>query len=229
MSPSNRKQFHLIVLWLCSSMFIYAQDDFPDWGSRASFKQDLKRSSLLVNLPNLTDSDHFLGVQMSGGVISTSSGGLQLLPAARLSLFPNPDYNLWVQFGSWSGNETNFSVGTGIQIEFNGENARRRQAIGLSWNSAYAEDYSQRDIAVHGLLGYHWNGFNLGLIALYDFHHLIVTDGLGIPDYDESIWMGVPYITWMLNESFKTFVNIPINSTGPGIAVGCELLIRKRH
>lgn len=226
---SFRKQFHFILLWLCGSMTLYAQPGFPDWESSQTFKKDLKRSSLLVNLPNLTDADHFVGLQMSGAGVSSSNGDLQIMPAARLSVFPNPDYNLWAQFGSWTGNETNFSVGTGIQVEFNGDSAKRRQAIGLAWNSVFAENYSQRDITVHGLIGYHWNGFDLGLIALYDIHHLIITDGLGISDYDESIWMGIPYIIWMLNDNLKTFAKIPINPTGAGIAIGCELLIRKRQ
>ncbi len=192
------------------------------------FKQDLKRATLVTNLPNITDSDHFIGVQLSGSQILTNSGSTQRMPAARFSMYPNPGYNLWVQIGRWPGSNPNFSVGTGLQVEFKGEDPHRRQAVGVSWNSIFDVGYIQRDIAIHGLYAYASQKINLGVIGIVDMHHLVVEDGNGIPDYDETILLVVPYIGWLVKETFRVSVMVPYNSTGPGIILGSELLIGKR-
>jgi len=228
MSFPLSKHLILISLLISFSQHLSGGDGFPIWDNANLFKQDLKRASLLTNLPNLTETDHFLGVQISGGQIHTNSGSSQQMPAGRLSIYPNPDYNVWVQFARWPGSNPNFSVGTGLQVEFKGENLQRRQAVGIAWNTIFDDGYTQRDITIHGLYGFTWDKLNLGLIAIIDLHHLVVEDGNGIPDYDETILVGVPYISWLIKNAFKVSIKVPYNSTGPGIVVGSELLIGKR-
>ncbi|NQV42186.1 MAG: hypothetical protein HQ506_07530 [Candidatus Marinimicrobia bacterium] len=188
----------------------------------------MKRATLVTNLPNITDSDHFIGVQLSGSQIPSNSGSAQRMPAARFSMYPNPGYNLWVQFARWPGSNPNFSIGTGLQVEFEGEDPQRRQAIGISWNSIFDDGYTQRDVSVHGLYAYASEKLNLGVIAIIDMHHLVIEDGTGIPDYDESIYLAVPYLSWLAKESIRVSVMVPFNSSGPGVVLGSELLIGKR-
>ena len=228
MSLSSIKHLIFISLIVLLSSQLSAGDGFPVWDNANLFKQDLKRATLVTNLPNITGSDHFIGVRFTGSHIVSNSGSSQRMPAARLSMYPNPGYNLWVQFGRWPGSNPNFSVGTGLQVEFKGEDLQRRQAIGISWNSIFDDGYMQRDISIHGLYAYASKKLNLGVIAIIDLHHLIVEDGNGIPDYDETILLAVPYISWLVKETFRVSVMVPYNSTGPGIALGSELLIGKR-
>ncbi len=108
------------------------------------------------------------------------------------------------------------------------ENVHRRQAIGISWNSIFDDGYIQRDISIHGLYGYASKKLNLGIMALIDLHHLVIENDNGIPDYDETILLGVPYISWLILEELRVSLMIPYNSTGPGIVLGSELLIGKR-
>ena len=210
------------------SLHLSAGDGFPLWDNANLFKQDLKRATLVTNLPNMTEADHFFSVQLSGSQIYTNSGSSQRIPGARLSIFPNPGYNLWVQFARWPGSNPNFSVGTGLQVEFEGEDLKRRQAIGISWNSIFDDGYMQRDISIHGLYGYAAGKLNLGIIALIDMHHLVVENDHEIPDYDEMIMLGIPYIGWLISEQVRVSIMVPYNSTGPGIVLGSELLIGKR-
>jgi len=229
MSFSASKYLILFPLIVLFSLPLSAGDDFPVWDDASLFKQDLKHAALVANLPNITEADYFIGVQLSGSQIHTNSGSNQHMPGARLSLYPNPGYSLWVQFARWPGSNPNFSVGTGLQVEFKAEDIKRRQAIGISWNSIFDDGYVQRDISVHGLYGYASNKLNLGIMAVIDMHHLVVENGNGIPDYDETILMGVPYISWLLTEQLRVSLMVPYNSTGPGLVLGSELLIGKRQ
>ncbi len=225
---SSTKHLIFLISILVFSSSLHAGSGFPTWDYANLFKQDLRRATLVTNLPNLTESDHFIGVQLSGSQIFSNSGTYQRMPAARLSMYPNPGYNLWVQFARWPGSDPNFSVGTGLQVEFKGEDIQRRQAIGISWNSIYDEGYTQRDISIHGLYAYNIKRFNLGLIAMIDLHHLVVEDGNGIPDYDETIYIAIPYISWLFTETLRVSIMMPYNSTGPGLVLGSEWLIGKR-
>ena len=228
MSFSSIKHLIFFTLILSLSSPLCAGDGFPAWDYANLFKQDLKRATLVTNLPNITESDHFIGVQFTGSQIFSNSGSYQRMPAARLSMYPNPGYNLWVQFARWPGSNPNFSVGTGLQVEFKGEDLKRRQAIGISWNSIFDEGYIQRDIAIHGLYAHAFNKLNLGIIAMIDLHHLVVEDGNGIPDYDETIFLAVPYIGWLVKETLRVSILVPYNSTGAGLVFGTELMIGKR-
>lgn len=228
MSFSTSKYLLFITFIALFSLRLSAGDDYPVWDDANLFKQDLKSATLVTNLPNITEADHFFGVQFSGSQIHTNSGSNQRIPAARLSLYPNPGYNLWVQFARWPGSNPNFSVGTGLQVEFRGEDVHRRQAIGLSWNSIFEDGYVQRDVTIHGLYGYASKKLNLGFIALIDMHHLVVENGNGIPDYDETILLGVPYISWLMADQLRVSFMLPYNSNGPGFVVGTEFMIGKR-
>lgn len=203
-------------------------DNFPVRDNESLFRQDLRRASLLNIVPNLTETGQYLGVQVSSSHILTNSGEQQLIPGVRASIYPNPGYNIWAQFQDWPGETPNFSVGTGIQIELPGENQTRRQAIGLAWNKVYTSDYSQRDISFHGLYAYSNGKLNLGVIALIDFHHILVDDGVGFQDYDDTIYLGTPYISWNIIEQARFSLSIPYNVTGPGLVIGFELLLGNR-
>ncbi len=210
------------------NLSLRAGDNFPAWENNNLFRQDLKRSTLVTNTPNITGADHFIGVQFAGAQIYSNSGSYQRMPGVRLSLYPNPGYNLWVQFASWPGSGPNFSVGTGLQVDFKGDDLRRRQAIGISWNSVFDDGYEQRDISLHGLYSYASGKLNMGFMALIDLHHLVVDDNTGFPDYDETIVLGIPYISWLVKENVRVSFMVPSNSTGPGIVIGSEILIGKR-
>lgn len=205
-----------------------AGDGFPAWDNPNLFKQDLRRATLATNLPNITEADHFLGAELSGAQIYSNAGDYQHIPAGRLSIYPNPDYNLWVQFARWPGSAPNFSVGTGIQVAFQGDDLSRRQAIGVSWNTIFDEGYVQRDIALHGLYGTKWKKMDIGIVAMYDIHHVLVENGNGIPDYDASIFLAMPFIARVIGDSFRLIMKIPYNTTGPGLVLRGEILIRKR-
>ncbi len=228
MSFSHIKFPIFISLFVLLNAHLIAGGGFPAWGNVNLFKQDLKRATLVTNLPNITDSDHFIGVQLSGSQIHSNSGSSQRMPAARFSMYPNTGYNLWVQFARWPGSNPNFSIGTGLQVEFTGQDPQRRQAVGISWNAIFDDGYNQRDISVHGLYAYAWKKLSMGVIAIIDMHHLVVENATGIPDYDESIYLAVPYLSWMVKKTFKVSVMVPYNSTGPGLVLGSELLIGKR-
>lgn len=229
MSLSPSKHLVLITAFTLMGVGLNAGDGFPAWDNPNVFKQDLIRATLATNLPNVTEADHFLGAELSGAQIYSNSGSYQYIPAGRLSIYPNPDYNLWVQFARWPGSDPNYAVGTGVQVAFKGEADTRRQAIGISWHSIFAETFMQRDVSVHGLYGTTWKGMNMGLIAMVDIHHILVEDGNGIPDYDKTILIAVPYISRVMGDAFRITLKLPYNSTGFGIALGGELLIRKRQ
>ena len=228
MSSSAFKNLLLFTLCVSISSHVVAGDGFPAWGGANLFKQDLEASTLVTNLPNITDSDHFIGVQLMGSQFYSNSGSAQRMPAARFTVYPNPGYNVWVQFARWPGSNPNFSVGTGLQVEFKSEDPQQRQAVGISWNSIFDDGYIQRDISIHGLYAHAWKKLNVGIIGMVDLHHLVVEDGNGIPDYDKTIYLVVPYIDWLVKETFRVSLMVPYNSTGPGIVVGSELLIGKR-
>ena len=227
-----RRSLTKLILTIVMSISLFSQlladDNFPVLNNETDFCQDLKRASLVNTVPNLTETGQYLGVQLSSSHIYSNSGRQQVVPGIRLSIYPNPGYNLWAQFGNWPGETPAFSVGTGIQIEMSPENQDRREAIGLAWNEVYTSDYRQRDISVHGLYGYSNGQLNLGIIALIDLHHILVADEIGYSDYDETIYLAIPYISWMFWQQLRFSLSMPYNSTGPGLALGLEFLVGDR-
>ncbi|MCF7825558.1 MAG: hypothetical protein K9M55_01580 [Candidatus Marinimicrobia bacterium] len=228
MSILFTKYLYYIPVLALLSLRLSAGDNFPVWDHADLFKQDLKSASLVTNLPNITDADHFIGLQLSASQIYSNSGSYQSMPGVRLSLYPNPGYNLWVQFAPWPGSQPNFSVGIGLQVEFTGTDLQRRKAIGVSWNSIFNDGYIQRDISIHGLYGLTYRKLNYGIMAVIDLQHLVVEDGKGVPDYDETILIAVPYINKLVSKVWRVSLMVPYNSTGPGIVLGSEFLIGKR-
>ena len=224
---SSKHLYILISFGICLST-TWAGDGFPIWDNPVRFKQDLRRTTLATNLPNITETGHTLGVQLKVASIFANSDETLAVPGGRLTIYPNPGYNIWVQLSSWPGSTPSFGVGTGIQVEFQGDNPKRRQAVGLTWNEIHADGYAQRDISFHGLYGFSSKELSAGIIFVVDLHHVIVENGNGIPDYDETIYIAVPYISWLWKESFRMSMMLPLNSTGPGLILGGEFMIGKR-
>ena len=78
MSFSSIKHLIFFTLILSLSSPLCAGDGFPAWDYANLFKQDLKRATLVTNLPNITESDHFIGVQFTGSQIFSNSLNLIL-------------------------------------------------------------------------------------------------------------------------------------------------------
>ena len=207
---------------------IYANESFPNWESAETFKQDLRASALVANLPNMTEESHYLGISSSLNRVSSNLDETYMIPSARISIYPNPGYNIWTQFSKWPGDRPRFSVGTGVQVEFPSENPIQRRAIGLSWNEVSTEDYLQRDISIHGLFSWSKNTLNYGCMAIIDLHHVLIEDQFGIPDYDKTLYQVVPYVNWMVKEQLKLTMALPIDAAGGTLSIGAEYHIGKR-
>jgi hypothetical protein len=229
MSSLPPKYLLITTLVALFSLRLVAGDGFPLWDNANLLQQDLKRATLVNNLPNITEADHYIGVQYSSSLFHSNSGESHLLPGARVSVYPNPGYNVWAQFAQWPGSEPNFAVGTGIQVELASENPTRRQAMGISWNEIYGDGYIQRDISVHGLYGFASEKLNLGLMAIIDLQHLVIDNDRGVPDYNGTILLAVPYISWLWKEQLRISMMMPYNSTGPAVVLSGEFLLGKRE
>ncbi len=231
-SPMSINSIKLLISTVAFLMFasnLVADDSFPNWTSEDLFRADLRTSALIANLPNMTEESHYLGISSKLSRIQRTSDFTYYIPTVRMSVYPNPGYNLWAQFSKWPGEQANFSVGTGIQVEFPGENDQRRKAIGASWNEIYAEDYTQRDISVHGLFGLKHNNLSYGLMAIIDLHHVLVDDSRGIADYDKTGTQLVPYANWMFRDQVKVSVAIPLDASNAALTVGLEYHLGMRE
>ncbi len=187
-------------------------------------QKDLRSAALIANLPNRTGGDYYLGVSVATSGMSNAT----LIPGIRMSIYPNSGYSLWTQFAKWPDVNPNFSVGTGIQVEFPAGNSAIRQAIGLSWNKIYGDAYSQRDISAHGLYGWDKGTLGYGLMASLDMHHVLIDNKSGFVDYDETFIQTIPYITWMVTEQTKLSLAIPLDVEGAALDMSCEILFGKR-
>jgi len=203
--------------------------NFPATTDLASFKADLYQSALISNIPNTPGSDSYTGVNAAFSGFRSVTGDYYFIPAVRLSVYPNPGYNLWAQFAAWPEGQAGFSVGTGIQVTFQGENLRNGQALGISWNTIYGNGYSQRDISVHGLLTRFAGPAAFGVMAVYNMHHVLVTDINGFRSYDETIVVMIPYISWTVSEVIRVSLNSPLGTKGAAFSAAIEWLIGKRE
>lgn len=208
---------------------LIADDSYPALGDSELFKIDLKRSSLVANPPNLAESGHFIGIGSSISQFQSTAGETHIVPSARITVYPNPGYNVWVNIANWPGPAVSFDVGVGLQVEFNPENPARRQALGLSWHEIYGDAYTQRDVSVHGLYGVSKNDLDFGAIVILDMHHVLVDNGKGIPDYDENFFILMPYIGMMFMEKMKIAAHLPYNSEGLGLVLNAEFQLGKRQ
>ncbi len=229
MSLIKIKNTCAIFIFLASLTSILAGTDFPEWQDRSRFQADLRAAARVTNIPNHGGGDHFLGLSLSLALFPSGSGENIMVPAARVSLYPNPGYNLWVQFAQWPGDRPAFSVATGIQIEFPAEQRAIRQGLGLSWSEIIGNAYIQRDISAHALYGRSGKSLHYGLMLTLDLQHVIVEDGHGIPDYDETIFQALPYISWMLFETSKVSLSIPMDKDGFALDLSYEWLFGKRE
>lgn len=229
MSTSFPKLVLTLLSFFLAVNFCSAQSTFPNWDTASTFSKSLRSAALISSLPNTAGEDYYLGLRTSTDMILTDSDGPYLSPNARLSIYPNPGYNLWAQFGYWPSDRPAFSVGTGIHVELPSENQKINQGIGMSWNTVYGEDYSQRDISAHVLYGYSLGSFDFGLSAILDVHHILVEDSRGIPDYDETILQAVPYISWMLFDQSKLSLSLPLDAKGAALSFAYEYLLEKRN
>jgi len=219
---SLHKQLILFILALVPLGVFAGPNDYPGWEDSEVFKQDLQRGALVANLPTIFDADHFLGVQAGAAFLP------QVIPSGRFSIFPNPEYNLWVQFARWPGDGANFAVGTGFQTAFRGEDPDLKKGVGLSWNTIFNEGYQQRDITIHGILGTTWQGFQLGAVLLLDMHHVLVDNNRGISDYDTNLLMAVPFLQRELGPTMRVTLQLPVSSAGASLQLSAEMLVGKR-
>ncbi len=228
MSKFTPKSILILLIVLPTINILNAKSDYPNWHDTSTFQTGLRSAALISNLPNAGGEDHYLGLSTSINLIPNGSDGAYYTPAARFSIYPNPGYNLWAQFAHWPADNPSFSVGTGIQVEFPGENQETMQGIGISWNTIYGDAYNQRDISVHALYGFSRGSLDFGLIAMLDMHHILIENSRGIPDYDETLLQAVPYISWMLLDQAKLSFSLPLDVEGPALSIAYEYLIDRR-
>lgn len=217
------------IIFLIVTSFLFAEDPFPDFGSVASFQSDLKSAALISNIPSLSGADHFLGLRSTLSILGGGADINSIIPGARLSIYPNPGYNIWAQVAKWNATIPSFSVGTGIQIQFPADNPNVNRAIGLGWNKVYGGSYIQRDISVHALYGRAHKTFDFGFIAVLDMHHVLIDDDKGIADYDKSINQIIPYVSWMVMDLTRISLSVPFDSKGTAIDFNCEFRFGKRE
>lgn len=226
-SPITKFASFLLLVQLITTQ-LYAGNNFPNSIDYESFKIDLRKSALISNLPNNRGTDYYVGVSGLIGMINSHSGDYQTIPGLRVSIYPNPGYNLWAQFAQWSGDRPNFSVGTGVQVAFQGENLRNGQSLGTSWNKIYGSGYSQRDISIHGIYTRFSDPLDFGLMVIYNTLHVLVDNITGFQSYDETQMMIVPYISWILTAPMKVSLQAPMGKSGIALTVDMEWLIGKR-
>ena|GEM_PF-320050 len=228
MSSSISKSSIYTLISLLAASFLYSGNDFPTRGELDSFKKDLSRIAMISNVANTQGTDYYIGVSSSFAGMNSVTEGIQMLPALRLSIYPNPGYNIWAQFASLASDKPTFSVGTGIQVAFQGENLRNGQALGVSWNKIYGDGYNQRDISVHGMLTRFSTRLDFGLMAVYDMHHVLIESVSNFKSYDETILSMIPYIKWTANEPFLVSASVPVAANGVSIQLDFEYLLGKR-
>ncbi len=206
----------------------WAQNSFPAWQDATSFLTDLRGAALISNLPNTTSEDYYIGLSTASAGFRAVSGNQQFIPSARVSIYPSPGYNLWAQFSKWPGEDPAFSVGTGVQVEFQAENIHIRQAIGLTWNELHGDQFIQRDISPHALYGWAGQSFQYGCMAIINMQHVLTESGSGISNYDESFVQVVPYINWMFTDRIKVSIRAPLDKESMAWDMSCEWFWGKR-
>ncbi len=222
------KSLVFIIILMFAVIPSRSEHEFPAWDTFSDFKNDIARASLISNLPNLTEAGHYIGVQTSSSLFKSNSGQTQVVPSARMSVYPNPGYSLWAQLSQWPGAYPNFGVGVGLQVEFQADNPDKRQAIGVSWNEIHALGYAQRDVSVHGLYGHSFSKVNLGLIAIIDMHRVLVDKGIGFSSFDRTIYTAVPFVSYNFTKQFRTSTSFTTNSAGVGVSISVELFMGPR-
>lgn len=220
----NRSSSIIFLLIICvfSGSDLKAQT-FPDHGDASGFRTDLRSLSLANNLPNVQARDDYVGISVMVKPVAASGGEFHLLNATRFSIYPNPGYNLWFQMSRWSNTAPSFSVATGLQYEFPGENFRLRKGVGLGWSETYGEIHVVRDVRVYGYLGYTTKRWDFGAAAALNMQHAIVDDGHAIPDYDETFYSLVPYIGTVIAQGHLLQLLIPADSKNMAFSIGYEL------
>lgn len=205
-----------------------ARAEFPSYADQSTFTSDLKRAALLSNLPNLKGSNHYLGLKLSGAS-TIFSDGLLAIPDVRLSIYPNPGYNIWTQFSTWPGDTPSFSVGTGAQVVFFNEDGRSEQAIGFSWNTIFGESHRQRDINLHAMYARLAASWEYGMLLILDMHHVILEENIGLNSYDGNMIHFAPYIKLMKNETRHMSLIIPFSAHGMAARLSIEWLLGRRE
>ncbi|NQV16346.1 hypothetical protein HQ531_12870 [bacterium] len=216
------------IILLISTTILFAGESFPDFETQASLISDLKTAALIANLPPVNGADHYLGFRAALGILNTTSNGSYAVPGVRMSIYPNPGYNMWFQIAKWSDDSPGFSVGTGLQMQFPGDNLNTNRAIGLGWNKVYGNAYTQRDIKVHALYSRSYKTVDVGAMALMDLHHILIDDEQAIPDYNKSINQIVPFVSWMVMDLTKCSLSLPFDSKTLAIDFNCEIRFGKR-
>ncbi|MEA3286738.1 MAG: hypothetical protein U9Q77_05120 [Candidatus Marinimicrobia bacterium] len=228
--PFNAHKYKLIMLSSFLTVVVnLAGSDFPNWQDQSSFQTDLRAAARVTNIPNPGNTDYYLGLQASLASIRLDRDESATVPSARLSIYPNPGYNLWAQFAQWPGDYPAFSVATGVQVEFPADQRSIRQAIGLGWSEVIGKAYTQRDISVYALYGRSQETFNYGLMAIVDMHHVLVENGNGIPDYDKTNYLALPYISWLFLDQSRVSLYLPIDANGLALDLSCEWLLGSRE
>ncbi|MCF7808613.1 MAG: hypothetical protein K9M49_06990 [Candidatus Marinimicrobia bacterium] len=215
-----------ILLLICAQMIMAS--DFPVINDQDSFESDLHSAALINQLPNLKGGDHYLGLKISTLAINSPNGQFVPVPEVRLSIYPNPGYNMWANFAKWPGDSPTFSYGTGVQVAFYGENVQSEQAIGFTWSMITGEWYQQRDIKIHGMFSRVLDKWEYGLIALLDLHHVIAEKNLGVNSYDGTIMQIAPYIKLMNWDAYNLSLMVPLSKDGGAISLSLEHFLGKR-
>ncbi|MCF7824262.1 MAG: hypothetical protein K9N35_08835 [Candidatus Marinimicrobia bacterium] len=186
-------------------------------------------SSFIANLPNKQGSDYYIGIQASASSFSSASPEQIIIPGFRLSIYPNPEYNLWAQMGKWPGSQPEFSVGTGIQVSFPGENTQYGQTLGATWNKIFGTDYSQRDISIHGIYTRYSSPWDFGLMAIYTMHHVLVENAANFQDFDRTQLFLVPYFSWTFGDVMRLTASVPFNTQGAALSADIEWFVGQRE
>jgi hypothetical protein len=204
-------------------------DNFPDTISPTVFKAEVRALSRHNNLPNFDAEDDFLGLRWSSSVIADQNQDRHLVQGIRAILYPNTGYNVWVQLSEWPGDTPHFAVSTGLQYEFPGKNPRFRRAIGLGWSEGYGSIHTQRDIQAYAFLGRSSKRFELGITGALTMQHVLVEDGNGIPDYDETFLRLMPYIGAMIFGNHFVQLVLPYDNKGAVLNLSYEIQLGARE
>lgn len=226
----NSKIYPLILVLLCGLLTADAgAQSFPNPSHSSPFKAEARTLSRSNNLPNIFARDEYLGLKISHSTLVDQLEAYHSIYSMRASLYPNTGYNLWLQLSQWSGHTPHFAVSTGIQIEYPKSNSFLRRAIGLGWTEVYAEIHTQRDIQIFGILGRSTDRFELGITGALTLHHILVDDGHGIPDYDETFLRFIPYIGMMTFSGQYFQILVPTDKQGAILNLAYEIHLGSRE
>lgn len=202
---------------------------FPDFHDAVSFRSDQRTLALVGNLPNINARDAYIGLKTSANLLPAASGDLHLVNDVRVSVYPNPGYDLWLQLSSWSNSSPSFMVATGVQYEYPGTDTRLRKVIGLGWSESYGAIQVVRDVRIFGVLGYSSKNWEYGVSAAMIMQHGVIENGWGIPDYDETFYTLVPYIGMMIAKAHTFQVMLPLASSDLALSLAYEFQFGRRQ